>query len=52
VNESRGMSWAGHVRYLGQMRNVYILFGKHERKRQFGRPKHKWEVNSVVLLKC
>jgi hypothetical protein len=51
VNESRGVSWSGHVRCLGQMINVYnILFGKHERKRPFGRPKHKWEDNSVVLF--
>jgi hypothetical protein len=31
---------------MGEMRNAYrILIGKPEAKRQFGRPKRRWEDN-------
>jgi hypothetical protein len=31
---------------MGEMRNVYkILVGKPERKRPFGRPRRRWEVD-------
>jgi hypothetical protein len=31
---------------MGKMRNGYsILVGNPERKRQFGRPRHRWECN-------
>jgi hypothetical protein len=34
------------------MRDVYILLvGRHERKRQFGKLRHKWKDNIKVLLK-
>jgi hypothetical protein len=37
--KSRSMRWAGH----GAKRNAYrILVGKLERKRQLGRPRHRW----------
>jgi hypothetical protein len=41
--KSRRMIWAGHVAYIGEMRNVYkILIGKPEGKRPCGRPRHRW----------
>jgi hypothetical protein len=41
------MRWAGHVAYMGDMRNVYnILVGKPEGKKPLGRPRHKWENNN------
>ena len=40
----RRMSWAGHVACMGG--GVYRgLVGKHEGKRQLGRPRCSWEVN-------
>jgi len=36
----------GHVACMGERRGVYrVLVGKPERKRQFGRPRHRWEDN-------
>jgi hypothetical protein len=41
--KSRRMRWVGHVAHMGEGRNVYrILMGKPERKRPFGRPRHRW----------
>jgi hypothetical protein len=35
---------------MGEMRNVYkILDRKPERKRPFGRPRHKWEDNNEMI---
>jgi hypothetical protein len=47
----RKMRWAGQVACIGAMTNVYILVGKCERKRLFGRPKHIWEDNIRMDLK-
>jgi hypothetical protein len=42
--KSRRMRWAGHVKRMGEERNVYrVLIGKPEGKRPLGRPKHRWE---------
>ena len=36
----------GHVARMGERRGVYkVLVGKHEGKRQFGRPRRRWEDN-------
>jgi hypothetical protein len=38
--------WAGHVACMGERRGIYrILVGKPERRRQPGRPRHRWEFN-------
>jgi hypothetical protein len=38
------MRWAGHVEHMGEVRNAYsILFGKPDRKRPLGRPRHRWK---------
>jgi hypothetical protein len=40
------MKWAGHVAWIGERRNTYnILVGKPARKRELGRPRHRWEYN-------
>ena len=47
------MRWAGHVARMGEMRCAYtcrILLGKHEGKRQLGRPRRKWEDNTKMDL--
>jgi hypothetical protein len=42
--KSRRMRWAGHVARMGEGRNVYrVLVGKPEGKRQFERPRRRWE---------
>jgi hypothetical protein len=44
--KSKMMRWEGHAAHMGEMRNVYkILVGKPEGRRQFGRPRHRWEDN-------
>jgi hypothetical protein len=41
--------WAGHVARTGEERKVYkVLLGKPERKRPFGRPRHRWENGILV----
>ena len=46
VIKSRIMRWAGHVARMGERRGVYrVLVGKTEGKRQFGRPRRRWEDN-------
>jgi hypothetical protein len=36
--------WAGHVACMWQKKNVSMfMMGKPERKRPFGRPRHRWE---------
>jgi hypothetical protein len=37
------MRWVGHVAWIGEMKNAYILVGKSERKRPLGRPRRIWE---------
>ena len=52
VIKSRRMRWAGHVTRIGRRRSgVYrVLVGKHEGKRQLGRPKRRWEYNIKMDL--
>jgi len=46
VIKSKRMRWAGHVARMGERRGVCrVLVGKHEGKRPFGRPRHRWEDN-------
>jgi hypothetical protein len=40
-----GERWAGCVACVGEMRNVYILFGQPEGKRSLGRSRRRWEDN-------
>jgi hypothetical protein len=43
VIKSRRMRWAGHVAWMGEMRNINnTLVGKTEGKRPLGRPRHTW----------
>jgi hypothetical protein len=38
------MKGVGHVTYMGEQRNAYILLmGKSEGERLLGRPRHRWE---------
>jgi hypothetical protein len=44
VSKSRGISWAGHVARMRERKGAYrVLVGKPERRRQLGRPRHRWE---------
>jgi hypothetical protein len=46
------MKWAGHVARKGEKRNAYrILFGKLERTRPLGRPRHRWVDNIKMDLR-
>jgi hypothetical protein len=46
VIKSKRVEWERHVARMIGMRNAYnLLDGKHERKRQFGRPKHRCDDN-------
>ena len=41
----------GHVACMGESRGVYtVLVGKPEGKRQLGRPRSRWEVNSKMTV--
>jgi hypothetical protein len=33
--------WAGHVAFMGEMRNVYNIFVEKSERRPLGRPRHK-----------
>jgi hypothetical protein len=45
------MTWAGHVARMGEKRGTYkVLVGKPEKKRSFGRPRHRWEYNTKMYL--
>jgi len=45
------MRSAGHVALMGERRVGYwVLVGKPERKRQFGRPRLRWEDNIKIDL--
>jgi hypothetical protein len=46
INMSR-MGRAGHIIHVGEMRNA----GKHERKRQLGKPRHRWECSIRMDLR-
>ena len=46
VIKSRRMRWAGYVARMGERRGVYtVLVGKSQGKKQFGRPRRRWEDN-------
>jgi hypothetical protein len=48
---SRRMRWAGHVARMERVRGLYrVLVGKSKGKRPLGRPKSRWEDNSVMNL--
>jgi hypothetical protein len=45
------MSWVGHVEHMGKMKKANkTLVGKPEGRRQLGRPRHRWEENTVMVL--
>jgi hypothetical protein len=45
------MRWVGHVARLEESRGVYrVLVGKLEGKRQFRRPRPRWEDNIMMDL--
>jgi hypothetical protein len=49
VIKSRRMRWAGHVARMGEKGGVYRVLGwKPERKKPFGRPKHRW-LNNIKM---
>jgi hypothetical protein len=52
--QSRRMRLAGHVTRVGERRVVCrVLVGKPERKRPFGRPRHRWKDNiKWIVRKC
>jgi hypothetical protein len=42
------MRWAGHVARIGERTGVYrVLMGKPEGKTPRGRPRRRWEDNTV-----
>ena len=44
VVKSKIIRWEGLVVHMGEGRGVHrVLVGKPERKRQLGRPRHRWE---------
>jgi hypothetical protein len=46
------MRWAGHVAFMGRMRNAYkIVVRKPEGKRQLRRPRLRWEDNIKMDLR-
>jgi hypothetical protein len=50
--KTRRMRWAGHVTWMGEMRNAYrILVGKPEGKRPLGRPRRRWVDNIKMDLR-
>jgi hypothetical protein len=52
VIKSSRMGWGGHVAWMGEMGNAYIiLVGKPEEKRPLGRPRHKWQGNIRIDLR-
>ena len=45
------MRWAGYGAHMGEETVVYrVLVGKAEGKRQFGRPRHRYEDNIKMDL--
>jgi hypothetical protein len=52
VIKSRRIRWVGHVAHMGEKRIKYqVLVGKSEGKRPLGRPKHRAEDHSTMVLK-
>jgi hypothetical protein len=51
VIKSAKIRWVGNVASIGNMINsYYILGGKHEEKRQLGKPSRRWEDNIKIDL--
>jgi hypothetical protein len=51
VIKSRRMRWVGHVARIGEKRGAYsILVGRHEGRRQLGRPRRRWDDNIKMDL--
>jgi hypothetical protein len=51
VIKSRRMRWTGYVARMEERRGVYrVLMGKPEGKRQLGRPRRRWEDNTVEAV--
>jgi hypothetical protein len=48
IVKSRRMRWAGHVAGMGKA--FRSLWGKPERKRPLGRPRHRWVDNIEMDL--
>jgi hypothetical protein len=49
---SRKMRWAGNVAHMEERRNSYcVLVKKLEVKRQFGKPRRRWQNNFRMDLK-
>jgi len=47
----RRMRWAGHVRLMGERRDVFkALMGKPEEKRPLRTPRYRWEDNIKMDL--
>jgi hypothetical protein len=50
--KARKMSWAGHVACMGEVRGAYnILLGRPEGRRPLGRPRCRWEDNTMLDLR-
>jgi hypothetical protein len=49
VIKSRRIRRVGHIASMGERRSVYrVLVRKPEEKRPLGRPRHRWEDNTVL----
>jgi hypothetical protein len=52
VIKPRRLRWAGHAARMGEGRGAYqILVGRPEGRRQFGRPRRRWEDNIKTDLR-
>jgi hypothetical protein len=50
VIKSRGMRLVGIIARMGHEKFIQTLVGKHEGKRQIGRPRRRWEDNVTMPL--
>jgi hypothetical protein len=45
------MRWVGHVAHMEDIKNAYrVLVRKPEWKRPLGRPRHRWEDNTKMII--
>jgi hypothetical protein len=52
VIKARRMRWVGHVARMAEVRGAYIiLVGRPEGGRPLGRPRHRWEDNTELVLR-
>jgi hypothetical protein len=51
VIKLRGIRWAGHLAPVGEMSVYKTFLGKHEWKRPFRRPRHRWQDNTETCLR-